>query len=224
MAQPLVSGTNRIGELWPLVPEGTVFWPYHNPTRTWGTVKTYRLGVGWVPGTAIIPRGEGGYLHTWEAFTLATEGRMDLPDLPVPLPGAGCILQGSQLPESASYARFMGASPPDGTRTFGWNGAAWSISEFDSGLWLGGEPELELGEALWVCTNGAVPHQHNAPPTLSQLADRTVLKNQILIVTNLVVRDVETAPTNLAIHATSSHSALLPRRRSSSGAAATGGR
>jgi hypothetical protein len=164
VANHLLAGSNRVSELWPQAPAGSYFWKYNNASQSWGETEIYHEGEGWVPGTTMLGRGEGGWFFTPEAFTLVSDGMVDQPEDGFAQPGAGCLLAGNDLPVVTDANGLLSHSPIDGTRTFQWRAGAFQVNQFVLGTWEPMEPVIGVGEAAWICLNNSPPLLASSPP------------------------------------------------------------
>jgi hypothetical protein len=212
VANQFETGGNTVMEIWPEATEGAVFRKFNNTTRQWSAPETFRAGVGWIPGTTVVKPGEAGLFYTHDEASLEMGGETPTPTLPVSLPLTGCILVGSQLPVPASFGSATGAEPYDGLRVYRFlPGIGFTIHEFDFGVWSPFEPIFDWGEGFWICAPGSVPAPvPPAPPTLSAIRSVSGPPGQAIVVTNIVVRDIDTPRPDLRLSATTSNPTLFP--------------
>jgi hypothetical protein len=92
--------------------------------------------------------GEGAFVQMPAAGTLTFVGEVMQGDLVNPLV-TGFDIYSSMVPQTGALAADLGYTPDAGDNIYQWNGAGYDQSSF-VGIWLPGDPTIEVGEAFWI--------------------------------------------------------------------------
>ena len=158
VANPLNAGDHSISNLFPTVPDGSLFVPWDKPLQTFGPTNRFVAGVGWMPGTVQLPGGEGAFLWVPRATRVTFVGEPWLWLL------AGCTTFPVGTTISSIWplltCGFCGGftdpcpitiTPPDGLTVARWDRVGQRFLDGDMYLsgfgWLPEEPRLAPGEA-----------------------------------------------------------------------------
>jgi hypothetical protein len=155
IANQLDHGSNRLDEIMPGVPDGCVASKYDNASGSW-TVAAYSAAAGaWQPGNVSVNPGEGVFLQSPAAFTLAFHGTPHVPVLPITIPNGATYLLGRQTNDIGTYDNIVGAAATNGAKVSKWTGSNYLTYTFNAGAWAPSAPSAAVGEAMWISPSGA---------------------------------------------------------------------
>lgn len=156
VANPVNAGDHSISNLFRDMPDGSLFVPWEKSLQAFGATNRFVAGVGWVPGTAQLPGGDGAFLWVPGPTRVTFVGepwwysRSSCTTFPVgatissiwPLLSCGlCVGFTDPCP----------IDPPDGLAVARWDPVGQRFLDSDlylSGFgWLPEEPRLAPGEA-----------------------------------------------------------------------------
>jgi hypothetical protein len=125
-------------------PVGITFYKFNGA----GYDQVSFIGI-WLGDTAMtLAPGEGAFVQMPAAGTLTFVGEVMQGDLVNPLI-AGYDIYSSMVPQTGALAADLGYTPEIGDNIYQWNGAGYDQSSF-VGIWLPGDPTIDVGEAFWI--------------------------------------------------------------------------
>jgi hypothetical protein len=160
ISNPLDSAADNIQDLFTaLPPQSTVYkfspttgyssWLKAAPTTWLGTPAASTVPVE--PGEGVFVRVGGTADVT---VTFVGEVRQGASITPQPVP-TGLSLQSSQVPQAGGLQTTLAFPPVNGDTIFQFNPDTGYSSKLFQGVWLGGEPQIGVGEAFFVRRSGA---------------------------------------------------------------------
>ena len=177
---------NGIRNVIPPAPPGSLLKRFNLATKTFDTIETYQMLVTgaqtWVPGTNILNPGDGLYFYNNSTanVVLTLSGNPHLPVLPLNI-GTGPVLVARQTNALATVASILGYSPPDFTAVYRFVPATnhdpnvfapphYTVYAMKGGAWItppGLPPSFNVGESVWITTNGSLPSVMRPPVSRS---------------------------------------------------------
>ena len=181
---------NGIRNVIPAAPLGSQIIRYNLATKAFGSIETYQMlltgAQTWVPGTNILNPGDGLYFYNGATtnVVLTISGNPHVPVLPLDI-GTGPVLVASQTNATATVTRILGYAPPDFTAVFRFvpgvgqdpNVLApphYVVYALRGKEWVtppGTPPSFNVGESVWITTNGSLPSITRQPVSLSVCPD-----------------------------------------------------
>ena len=149
IANPLDAGAdNTVSKLLAGVPDGTIVYTFAPGSGF--SVNTLDLGEWSDPNATLVP-GQGFFVRTPSAVTVTFVGEVKQGNLSTPL-AQGFNLVASQVPQAGKISTDLGLSLADGELVYKFNAdtQGYQIFTFDIGVWDPSEPELAVGEGVWV--------------------------------------------------------------------------
>lgn len=146
---PLDAGAdNTVAKLLAGVPDGSAVYTYAPGTGY--SVNTLDLGEWANPNATLVP-GQGFFLRVGGATTVTFVGEVKQGNLSTPL-AAGFNLVGSQVPQAGRIQADLGLVPAEGDQVYKFSAdtQGYSVSTFEFGAWDPAEPQLAVGEGVWV--------------------------------------------------------------------------
>jgi hypothetical protein len=151
MNNPLDAGAdNTVVKLMPAtLPDGTAIYTYDGSNfilNTWEFEEWTTPGQVLAPGTGFFLRLPGT-----ADVTITFVGEVKQGTLTTPL-GAGFNLVGSQVPQAGKIQTDLGLVPADGDSVYNYNTttSSYDLAVFDFGEWDPAEPNVAVGEGVWV--------------------------------------------------------------------------
>jgi hypothetical protein len=155
VANPLNAGDPSVSNLFRALPDGSLFFAWDKSLQTFGPTNRFVEGVGWVPGTAALPGGEGAFLWVPQATRITFVGEPWWSNLGCTTFPAGATI--SSIWPLLSCALCGGftdpcwVDPPEGTTVSRWDPVGQRFLEGNLFLpgsgWLPEDPRLAPGEA-----------------------------------------------------------------------------
>jgi hypothetical protein len=150
-ANQLNTGGNKISEVIPTVPDGTLVFKYLPGAGF--AANGFDFGAWTVPDQVVAP-GEGFFFQNngTTPLTITLVGEVPQGALSTALV-AGLNLVASKVPQAGKLATDLGYTPADGDIVYQWDTAAQTYKQpnaFDFGAWTGGEPNLAVGEGFFL--------------------------------------------------------------------------
>ncbi len=149
IANPLDAGAdNTVSNLLAGVPDGSVVYTFDQATGF--AINTKDLGEWDNPNQTLVP-GQGFFLRVPSATTVTFVGEVKQGNLSTPLV-AGFNLVASQVPQAGMISADLGYGPADGDVVYKFNPdtQTYSIATYELGEWDPAEPEVGVGEAVWI--------------------------------------------------------------------------
>jgi hypothetical protein len=153
VANQLIAADATVTAVLAGVPDGTVVYKYDPDTGY--NINTYDEAFGeWEQPDMTLNPGEGLWLRNPGAteFTVTLVGEVPQGNLTTPL-AVGFNLVSSQVPQAGKVSTDLGLPVGDGDTVYLFDPAnGYFISAFDEafGEWDNGEPEVGVGDGLWV--------------------------------------------------------------------------
>lgn len=151
IANPLDAGAdNTVSKLLAGVPDGTIVFTFAPGSGF--SINTFDLGEWSDPNATLVP-GQGFFVRTPpdSNVTVTFVGEVKQGDLQTPL-AEGFNLVASQVPQAGKISTDLGLILADGEQVFRFNAdtQGYQVFTFDIGEWDPAEPELAVGEGVWV--------------------------------------------------------------------------
>jgi len=182
--QITTDGGNNVRTIFlrPAPPLGSKLQHFDLTTGTFGSLETYEQlpsgGTTWIPGTNILNTGDGVVFFnpTSSNVTLTINGIAHVPKLPINI-GSGPALVGRQTNDVATLTDILGFKPPNFTAVYRFipgpghdptvfASSNFTVYAFNAGAWAtppGVPPTFNVGESIWVTTNGTLPSVLRGP-------------------------------------------------------------
>jgi hypothetical protein len=151
VGHPFARGSSTVRELAPAVPEGTTLFFFNNATHNY-EVNIYDFGQ-WQQFDQVFSPGQGAFiLNTGtipvELGFLGEEGPPEKLVRPVTEPMFFLVSCGAA--QSCRVEDFLPGPLIDGDTAYRFSGGQWQVSVRDQGAWVGFDPVMNQGEALFL--------------------------------------------------------------------------
>ncbi|MDQ6630883.1 MAG: hypothetical protein M3Y82_03895 [Verrucomicrobiota bacterium] len=152
IANPLIAGTNTLGALIPVAPDGAQAYKF---TGAGYVVNTFdSLAPGWLPApNTPFNVGEGMFFRNNQATNLVITfvGEVAQGSLTNPLP-AGFSIRSSMVPQSGAIDSILGLPAQDGDQIYKFTSSGYQVSTYDSLApgWLPTAPVIQVGESFFL--------------------------------------------------------------------------
>lgn len=156
VANQLNTGGNKVTEVLPGVPEGTIVFKYAQ-AGGFGA-NSFEFGE-WANPAATLNPGEGFFLqnNSAAAITVTFVGEVPQGALTTALAN-GLNLVSSQVPQAGKLVTDLKFPATEGDVVYQWDTATQkykAANGFEFGEWATGEPNIAVGEGFFVQKNGA---------------------------------------------------------------------
>jgi hypothetical protein len=154
VANPLNAGGNTLAEVFPALPDLTLFFPFNNGTGLFDGPYTY-FG-GWDIPTAVFAPGSGGFLAFDNSIidgsvTITFVGEVPQGTLSTTIASNRLSIVASKVPQGGQIDTALGFPAADLDLVFTWNKAQWKYN--DASTYLGDwdiPPVVGVAEAFVV--------------------------------------------------------------------------
>lgn len=162
VANQLDNGTgNRVADLIPTAPVGTVVYKYNPDTSAYASLT--RVGTSWLPPASpmTLAPGEGVFIKkpaSAASISLTFVGEVLQGTLVNPVVGqvgGKFDIYSSIVPQAGLLVTDLGYTPTSGDVVYRLQpGGAYLNSTFlPSGIWLPSQPSVNVGQAFWIKSN-----------------------------------------------------------------------
>jgi hypothetical protein len=161
---------NKIKNLFATLPPGSQIFKFDAATAKYVLANVDDF-TGEVVGPAsdlTLKPGEGVFVQSPAAAQITFVGEVPTGTLSTPL-AKGYSIVSSQVPQ-AGLVSALGFAPEEGDQIFQWDEATqkYVTHGFEFGEWSGGEPNLDVGEAVFLNNNVATTRSWNRTFSISQ--------------------------------------------------------
>jgi hypothetical protein len=154
VSNPLDSGNNVVGNLFPNVDDGTTLYKWDDTSQTY-IVNTFAFGQ-WLNPNMIFAPGEGAFLNVPQAITIALtgtamEGRL-MNFLPANAGNMPWAIRSSMVPQTGLLQSKLLFPPQNGYNVYLFNEyqQAYESYSYIFGAWHPSEPVLSIGKSFWL--------------------------------------------------------------------------
>lgn len=146
VATPLSTGANKVSEVIPTAPDGTLLYTFSSASG----FSIIQYDGEWLPsGDTVIAPGTGYFMRVPAATTVTYVGEVPQGELVIPLV-AGFNLVGSKVPQAGKLQTDLKYTPADGDLVYTFDTAAgYTVYQYDA-EWLPSEPVLAVGQGIWI--------------------------------------------------------------------------